>query len=182
MLRRPWSSAVVAIFSSVFLFASSQSAHATPYALGTQVGANLGCVPATCQPENSGDHDADFTILGPDNGAGYVSVSDLTDTYSDTAFTYFAQANASFGKVQAGASGTYDLSSASTRDAFAAAYVQEQLTITGGTGSGTLDISTVVDGVLQATGGGGGAMLAIITWGQTPGILEGPLQFVLYQN
>ena len=181
MLRLPSSLLWTFTLSLVCVVVSSQSANATPYALGTQVGANLGCVPATCQPENSGDHDADFAILGPDNG-GYVSVSDLTDTYSDTAFTYFAQANAAFGTLHAGASGSYDLSSASTRDAYAAAYVQEQLTITGGTGSGTLDISTVVDGVLQATGGGGGAMFAIITWGQTPGILEGPLQGVLYQN
>jgi hypothetical protein len=145
-----------------------QTATAGPFELGTAVGANLGCVPATCQPDNSGDHDVDFTIAGPNNGAGYVSVSNLTDTYGDTAFTYFAQANASFGKLQAGASGTYDLSSASTRDAVAYAFVTDQLTLTGGTGSGTLDISFLLDGVLQGTGGGGGAMFALVTWGQNP--------------
>jgi hypothetical protein len=168
--------------SLVCLIISSQSANATPFALGTGVGANLGCVPATCQPENSGDHDADFSIAGPDNGAGYVSVSNLTDTYNDPAFTYFAQANASFGKVQAGASGSYNLSSASTRDAYASAYVQDQLTLTGGTGSGTLDISFLLDGVLQGTGGGGGAMFAAVTWGQNPELFGSGLQFQLYQN
>src|SRR5215510_3132014 len=119
--------------SLVCLVISSRSANATPFALGTGVGANLGCDPnshpATCQPEHSGDHDVDYSIPGPNNGAGYVSVSNLTDTFSDTAFTYFAQANASFGKLQAGASGTYDLSSESRRVAFASAYVTDQLTL-----------------------------------------------------
>ena len=167
--------------SLVFVVISSQSANATPFALGTGVGANLGCVPATCQPDNSGDHDADFSIAGPNNGAGYVSVSNLTDTFGDTAFTYFAQANASFGKLQAGASGNYDLSSASTRDAFAFAYVTDQLTLTGGTGSGTLDISFLLDGVLQGTGGGGGAMFAAVTWGQNPELFGSGNQFQLSQ-
>ena len=167
--------------SLVCVVISSQSANATSFALGTGVGANLGCVPATCQPDNSGDHDADFSIAGPDNGAGYVSVSNLTDTFGDTAFTYFAQANASFGKLQAGASGNYDLSSASTRDAFAFAYVTDQLTLTGGTGSGTLDISFLLDGVLQGTGGGGGAMFAAVTWGQNPELFGSGNQGQLYQ-
>jgi len=167
--------------SLVFVVISSQSANATPFALGTGVGANLGCVPATCQPDNSGDHDADFSIAGPNNGAGYVSVSNLTDTFGDTAFTYFAQANASFGKLQAGASGNYDLSSASTRDAFAFAYVTDQLTLTGGTGSGTLDISFLLDGVLQGTGGGGGAMFAAVTWGENPELFGSGNQFQLSQ-
>src|SRR4051794_16337114 len=72
--------------SLVCVVISSQSANAAPFALGTSVGANLGCVPETCQPDNSGDHDADFSIAGPNNGAGYVSVSNLTDTFGDTAF------------------------------------------------------------------------------------------------
>lgn len=167
--------------SLVCVVISSQSANAGPFALGTGVGANLGCVPATCQPNNSGDHDADFSIAGPNNGAGYVSVSNLTDTFGDTAFTYFAQANASFGKLQAGASGNYDLSSASTRDAFAFAYMTDQLTLTGGTGSGTLDISFLLDGVLQGTGGGGGAMFAAVTWGQNPELFGSGNQFQLSQ-
>src|SRR4051812_27835127 len=161
----PWTLAL----SVVCVLTSSQSANAAPFALGTGVGANLGCIPdVTCPDNSNGDHDADFSIAGPDNGAGYVSVSNLTDAFGDTAFTYFAEANASFGKLQAGASGTYDLSSASTRDAFAFAYVTDQLTLTGGTGSGTLDISFLLDGVLQGTGGGGGAMFAAVTWGQNP--------------
>ena len=163
------------------LATSVQTATAGPFELGTGVGANLGCVPATCQPDNSGDHDVDFTIAGPNNGAGYVSVSNLTDTFGDTAFTYFAEANASFGKLQAGASGNYDLSSASTRDAFASAYVMDQLTLTGGTGSGTLDISFLLDGVLQGTGGGGGAMFAAVTWGQNPELFGPGNQFQLSQ-
>jgi hypothetical protein len=167
--------------SLVCVVISSQSANAAPFALGTSVGANLGCIPELCQPDNSGDHDADFGIAGPNNGAGYVSVSNLTDTFGDTAFTYFAQADASFGKLQAGASGSYDLSSASTRDAFAFAYVTDQLTLTGGTGSGTLDISFLLDGVLQGTGGGGGAMFAAVTWGQNPELFGSGNQFQLSQ-
>jgi hypothetical protein len=152
--------------SLVCVVISSQSANATPFALGTSVGANLGCVPATCQPDNSGDHDVDFSIAGPNNGAGYVSVSNLTDAYNDTAFTYFAQANSSFGKLQAGASGTYDLSSQSTRDAFAFAGMTDQLTISapGMTGSGTLDVSFLLEGQLD----GGAAMFAAVAWGQNP--------------
>src|SRR4029079_15622976 len=111
-----------------------------------------------------GDHDADFYIPGPNNGAGYVSVTNLTDPSGDTHFTYSAEANASFGKLQAGASGIYDLTSASTRAAFAAAFVTDQLTLTapGLTGSGTLDISVLLDGGLQSTGGGGGALFAAV--------------------
>src|SRR5262249_36273420 len=123
---------LIAALSALALATSVQTAIAGPFELGTGVGANLGCVPATCQPDNSGDHDADFTIAGPNNGAGYVSVSNLTDAYNDTAFTYSAQANALFGTLQVGASGSYTLSSASTRDAFAFAYVTDQLTLTGG--------------------------------------------------
>lgn len=171
---------------SVFCFViSSQSVSAGPFSLGTGVGANLGCVPdVTCPDNSSGDNEDDFSIAGPINGAGYVSVSDVTDTFGDTAFTYFAQANASFGKLQAGASGSYVLSSTSTRDAFAFAYVTDQLTLTGGSGSGTLDISLLLDGVLQGTGGGGGAMFAGVIWGQDPNPLEddtGVNQFQLYQ-
>ena len=128
MLRLQSSLLWTLTLSLVCVVISSQSANAGPFALATGVAANLGCVPATCQPNSSGDHDVDFHVDGPDNGAGYVSVSNLTDTYSDTAFTYFAQANASFGKLQAGASGTYDLSSPSTRDAFAFAGMTDQLT------------------------------------------------------
>jgi hypothetical protein len=171
--------------SLVCVVISSQSASADPFALATGVGANLGCIPdVTCPDNSSGDNEDDFSIAGPNNGAGYVSVSNLTDTFGDTAFTYFAQANASFGKLQAGASGSYDLASASTRDAFAFASVTDQLTLTGGTGSGTLDISFLLDGVLQATGGGGGAMFAGVIWGQDPNPLEsdnGNNQFQLFQ-
>src|SRR5262249_13278154 len=115
--------------SLVCLVISSQPANATPYVLGTGVGANLGCHPQVTCPNHDGDRDADFRIAGPDNGAGYVSVSNLTDAFNDPAFTYLAQANASFGELQAGASGNYDLASESTRAAFAFAYVTDQLTL-----------------------------------------------------
>jgi hypothetical protein len=135
----------------------------------------------SCPDNSDGDNEDDFTIAGPNNGAGYVSVSHLTDGFADTAFTYFAEANAAFGKLQAGASGTYDLSSASTRDAFAFAYMMDQLTLTGGTGSGTLDISFLLDGVLEGIGGGGGAMFAGVTWGQNPELFGDGNQFQLSQ-
>ena len=169
--------------SLVCVVISSQSANAAQFALGTGVGANLGCVPATCQPDNSGDHDADFSIAGPNDGAGYVSVSNLTDAFNDTAFTYFAQANSSFGNLQAGASGTYSLSSASTRDAFAFAFVTDQLTLSapGVTGSGTLDISFLLKGILEGTGGGGGAMFAAVTSGQSPDAFDSANQGQVFQ-
>jgi hypothetical protein len=175
MLRLRSSLILSSILSAVFFLISSQTAGATSFELATQVGANLGClVPATCNPTGDGDHDADFYILGPNNGAGYVSVTNLTDPSGDTHFTYSAEANASFGKLQAGASGSYDLTSASTRAAFAAAFVTDQLTLTapGQTGSGTLDISVLLDGVLESTGGGGGATFAAVAWGPDSDVLN----------
>ena len=106
MLRQFLSTAVTAVFSAIFLVAFAQTAGGAPYELATQVGANLGCIVGNgCNPAGNGDHDADFYIFGPDNGAGYVSVTNLTDLSGDTHFTYSAEANASFGKLQAGASG-----------------------------------------------------------------------------
>ena len=80
MLRQFLSRAVTAVFSVVFLVAFAQTAGAAPFELATQVGANLGCIvgnsgPGLCNPEGDGDHDADFYIQGPNNGAGYVSVT-----------------------------------------------------------------------------------------------------------
>jgi len=182
MLRQFLSTAVTAVFSAIFLVAFAQTAGGAPYELATQVGANLGCIvgnsgPGLCNPAGNGDHDADFYIPGPNNGAGYVSVTNLTDPSGDTHFTYSAEANASFGKLQAGASGMYDLTSASTRAAFAAAFVTDQLTLTapGQTGSGTLEISVQLDGVLQSTGGGGGALFAAVGWGPDSDVLNSPL-------
>src|SRR4051812_12311367 len=168
--------------SLVWLLMSSQSANAAPFTLGTGVGANLGCVPATCQPDHSGDHDVDFSIAGPDNG-GYISVSNLTDASGDTAFTYFAQASASFGELHAGASGTYNLASASTRDAVAFAFVTDQLTLSapGVTGTGTLDISFLLEGLLTGTGGGGAAIFAAVTWGQSPDAFDEANDAQLFQ-
>jgi hypothetical protein len=157
--------------SLVCLVISSRPADADPFVLGTGVGANLGCQPQVTCPNFDGDRDADFQIRGPNNGAGYVSVSNLTDASSDTAFTYFAQANASFGKLQAGASGNYNLSSDSTRVAFAFALVTDQLTLDApglAGANGTLDLSFLLDGELQGSGDGGAAMFAGVSWGQDP--------------
>jgi hypothetical protein len=169
--------------SLVCVVISSQSANASPFALGTGVGANLGCVPQVTCPNFNGDRDSNFEIAGPNNGAGYVSVSNLTDTFGDTAFTYFAQANASFGKLQAGASGTYNLSSQGTRDAFALAGMVDQLTLSalGVTGTGTLDLSFLLEGELAGTGGGGGAMFAGVAWGQNSELLGSGNQFQVFQ-
>src|SRR5262249_15719703 len=148
---------------------SSRSANAAGFELGTGVGANLGCVPQVTCPNFGGDRDADFHIDGPTNG-GYIIVSNATDPAPDTHFTYFAHAHPSIGKLQAGVSGTYDLGSeTSTRDAFAFAFVTDQLTLTGGTGTGTLDISFLLDGILQANGGGG-AVFGAVTWGLNPAL------------
>jgi hypothetical protein len=169
MLRLRSSLLWTLILSLVCVVMSSQSANAAPFTLGTGVGANLGCVPQVNCPNFDGDRDANFQITGPSNG-GYVSVSNLTDAFSDTAFTYFAQASASFGELHAGASGNYDLSSPSTRVAYAFALVTDQLTLSapGVTGSGTLDISFLLDGQLAGTGGGGAAVAAGVSWGQNP--------------
>jgi len=172
MPRQFLSRAVTAVFGAVFLVAFAQTAGAGPFLLATGVGANLGCVPEVTCPggADGGDNDTDFQIPGPNNGAGYVSVTDVTDGFADAHFNYLAQANASFGQLQAGASGSYDLSSASTRlaGAFAAATDQLTLTAPGMAGSGTLDISVLLDGMLQSTGGGGAAGFAAVTWGQEP--------------
>jgi len=188
MLRQLLSRAVTVVFSAVVLVAFAQTAGAGPFVLGTGVGANLGCVPSGppptgCSPDSDGDHDADFFIGGPNDGAGFVSVTDVTDGFIDTHFTYLAQANASFGTLQAGASGSYDLSSASTRAAFAFAFATDQLTLTapGMAGSGTLDISVLLDGMLQSTGGGGAAGFAAVTWGQHPDAFDEANDYHLLQ-
>lgn len=187
-MLRQFARLVSAVCSAVLLIAFAQTAGADPFVLGTGVGANLGCVPSGpaptgCSPDSEGDHDADFFIGGPNNGAGYVSVTDVTDGFTDTHFTYLAQANASFGKLQAGASGSYNLSSTSTRDAFASAFATDQLTLSapGMVGSGTLDISVLLDGILQTTGGGGAAGFAAVTWGQNPDAFDPANDYHLLQ-
>ena len=78
----------IATVSILALAASVQTAIASPFTLGTGVGANLGCTPEVNCPNNDGDRDATFSIVGPNNGAGHVSVTNLTDAFSDAAFTY----------------------------------------------------------------------------------------------
>jgi hypothetical protein len=193
MLRFGSSLVSSSILSAVFFLISSQTAGATPFVLVTGVGANLGClVPDTCNPEGEGDHDADFFIPGPNNGAGYVSVTDQADDilgFNDTHFTYLAEANASFGTLQAGASGSYSDLSDSTRVAFAFAYVTDQLTLTAHdmngndlTGSGTLDISFLLDGELQGgPDGGGGALFTGVAVGPTSELFGPDIQAHLFQ-
>ena len=120
MPRQFFSRTVTAAFITALLVVFAQTADAGSFILGTGVAANIGCVPdgpapTGCSPESDGDHDVDFSIGGPNNGAGYVSVTDVTDGFIDPSFTYLAQADASFGTLHAGASGSYDLASASTR-------------------------------------------------------------------
>ena len=172
MLRLRPSLIWTALFSAVFLVTSSQTAGASPFALGTGVGANLGCIPGGPPPEGcpnlNGDEEADFQLAGPDNGAGFVSVTDLTDGFSDPNFTYSAAANASFGELQAQASGSFDLSSESTRRAIAFAYATDSLTLSaaGLDGqAGTLDVSFLLDGTLQSSGEGQAGVFAAVTWG-----------------
>ena len=169
--------------SLVCVVISSQSAIAGPFTLGTGVGANLGCTPEVNCPNINGDRDATFSITGPNNGAGFVTVTNLTDAFSDTAFTYLAEANASFGLLQAGTSGSYNLSSTSTRVAYAAAFATDQLTLSapGVTGTGNLDISFLLGGMLQSTGGGGGAVFAAVTWGQSPDAFDPANQAYVFQ-
>jgi hypothetical protein len=179
MLRLRSTLASAIVFGAVFFFGSSRAVSAAPFALGTGVGANLGCIPDVTCPNNDGDSDSDFGIAG----TGYVSVTHLTDGFSDTYFTYLAEANASFGSLQAGASGSYDLPSSSTRVAFAFAFATDQLTLSAPnvTGTGTLDISFLLDGVLQGTNGGGGAVLAGVTWGQNPDPFDAANQAYVFQ-
>lgn len=159
------------LFSAVTLVGSVQTADASPYTLSTQVGANLGCIPGETCPNINGDEESDFGIAGPDNGAGFVSVSDATDGFDDPNFTYSAAADASFGRLHARASGSYNLSSPSTRRAGALAIATDLLTISapGLDGqAGTLDVSFLLDGILQSTGGGAAGALVAITAGPDP--------------
>lgn len=174
MRRKFLSRAATAVFSAVFLVASTQTASAGPFALGTFAGANLGCVPngsgPTGCPNNDGDRDSDYAVVGPINGAGLVSISHLTDSFNDPFFTYSAQADAAFGSLRAQAVGSWNLESAGYRGAIAGAVATEQLTISapGQSGQGTVAVSVLLEGLLQQSGNGGAAVLAAVTAGQDP--------------
>lgn len=175
MRRQFVTTAMTAVVSAVFLATSSGTAGAssiTPaFTLQTVAGANVGCVPSgngpTGCPNINGDRDGSYQVAGPNGGAGLVSVSDLTDAFTDPYFTYSAQADAGFGELHAKATGSFDLSTADYRAAFAGAFSTDQLTITapGQSGAATLQISVLLDGFLQSTGFGGAAVLAGVTAG-----------------
>jgi hypothetical protein len=178
MLRRSWSSAVIAIFSSVFLVGSSQTAGAEPF---TFVTANLGCVSngtgINACPEHNGDEDGTFGI---DGHGGFIQVTDETDKdefgnpFNDANFDYLAKADAEFGILHAAASGTFSGltpgEETSIRTAGAFAGVTDLLTITapGQTGTGTLAVSLLLDGVFQRSAGAGAFAFVGVTAGQNP--------------
>ena len=96
-------------------------ASADSFLLETVVGANLGCDPAgpyggAGQCLNDEDP-INFQMFGPDQsysgsdsaGAGYISVSNVTDGFADPAFVYFAEADADFGALSASVTGTFNL-------------------------------------------------------------------------
>ena len=177
MLRRSWSPAVIAIFSTVFLVASSQTASATSF---TFVGANLGCIPnggaapGACPESPNGDKDGTFGI----EGGGFLQVTDETDGFPDANFDYLAKAEAQFGILHAAASGTFSgltpNAPTSIRTAGAFAAVTDLLTITalGQTGSATLDVSFLLTGLLQKTAGAGAFAFAAVTAGQDPDLFD----------
>jgi hypothetical protein len=164
-----------ALFSTLILVTSSQTASASPVSLLQTFGAaNLGCVPngppPTGCPFDDGDQDFSYSVTGPNNGAGLVSISNLTDSFNDPYFTYSAEADASFGLLHARATGSYDLPIAGYRGAGAFAVATDLLTIsaTGQSGPGTLDVSVLLEGLLQHTGNSGAAVLAFVSAGQDP--------------
>jgi PEP-CTERM motif len=164
---------VVAAITVLALTTSVRTAIAGPFALGTVVGANVGCVPGkgaqpvtgTPCPNIDGDEDSSLELTG--NG-GLLSLTDATDGIADPDFQYSAAAAASFGSLHARASGSYDLSSEGYRGASASAFATDLLTLSapGLNGqAGTLDVSFLLDGTLQTSGGGGAAVFTAVTWG-----------------
>lgn len=164
---------VVAAITVLALTTSVRTAIAGPFALGTVVGANVGCVPGkgaqpvtgTPCPNIDGDEDSSLELTG--NG-GLLSLTDATDGIADPDFQYSAAAAASFGSLHARASGSYDLSSEGYRGASAFAFATDLLTLSapGLNGqAGTLDVSFLLDGTLQTSGGGGAAVFTAVTWG-----------------
>jgi|SRR5688500_3531099 hypothetical protein len=151
---------------------------AGPYLLETVVGANLGCDPAgpfggPGQCLNDEDP-VNFQTFGPDQsypvsaGAGYISVSNVTDGFVDPAFTYFAQANADFGALSASVTGSFNLSSPDTRFAFANATSIDLLTINAAGltwTNGTLDVSFALTGNLSSSGQGTALAAVGVAWG-----------------
>jgi len=164
-MRRLRPSLIYAALCAVTLVISGERANAAPFAFGTFVASNHGCIPqVTCPESDDGDQDYDFGLAG---GAS-ISVTNATDGFNDPFFTYLARARASFGELQAQASGEFDLPTESIRTAGAFAFVTDSLTLTalGLDGqAGTLDVSFLIDGILESSGNGGAGAFAAITWG-----------------
>jgi len=160
----------IALASAVLLVTFSRTATAASFTLGTVVGANVGCTPSVTCPNIDGDEDASFEIAGPNNGAGAISVTSATDGFNDPNFVYSAAADASFGRLHARATGTYNLPSPGYREAFALALATDQLTLSapGMTGDALLQVSFNLDGTLQRSGTGGAVVTAFVTWGSSP--------------
>lgn len=154
-----------ALFSAMTLVASEQRADAAPFAFGTLVASNHGCTPqVTCPDNGDGDQDHDYEVAG----GAFVSATNATDGFNDPFFTYLARARASFGQLQAQASVEFDLPDESIRTAGAFAFVTDSLTLSapGLAGqAGTLDVSFLIDGILESTGNGGASAFAALTWG-----------------
>ena len=155
---------------------------ADAFLLETSVGANLGCNPAGPYGgpgQCLNDEDPfDFQTFGPDHsypdsvGAGYISVSNVTDGFADQAFVYFAEADADFGALSARVTGSFDLSSPGRRIAVANAQSIDLLTINAqgleGT-NGTLNVNFTLDGSVSTTGQGfAGAQVGVLWGGDEP--------------
>ena len=165
-----------ALFSAMTLVGSVQTAVAATIGFDTAVGANLGCTPEVTCPDIDGNQEFDLWLTA----TGFVSLDSLTDGFVDPNFTYFAAADAQFGSLSATASGSYDLAFASTRLALAGAVTTDLLTISAPLDApeldgqaGTLDITFLLDGTLQSTGGAGAVAWVAITAGLDPDAFSG---------
>jgi hypothetical protein len=136
---------------------------------------NLGCVPqgsgADACPGDNGDHDHSFAV---DGFGGFVEVTDENDGFADANFDYSAAADAQYGILHARASGTFSgltpNAPTSIRGAGAFAAVTDLLTITapGQTGSASLAVSMLLEGMLQKSAGAGAFAFAAVTAGPNP--------------
>jgi hypothetical protein len=160
-----------ALLGAMALVASVHTAAADPM-LFAAVGVNLGCTPAVTCPNTDGNDDVDFGV----SANGFINVTDATDGFNDPNFVYSATADPQFGRLRAGASGSYNLSSSSTRMAGAFAVAQDELTI-GAPGldgqAGTLDVSVTLDGTLNRIGGAGAAAWVAVDSGSDPNPFSG---------
>ena len=164
MRRLRLSLVCTAFFSAMTLLTVGQRADAAPFAFGTFVFANHGCTPNVTCPHLDGDDDRDFGL----EGGATISATNETDGFNDPFFTYMARAQASFGTLQAQASGEYNLPSEGYRTAAAMAFVTDLLTLSapGLDGqTGTLEASFLLDGDLEKSGTGGAGAFAGLTWG-----------------